>query len=355
MPGPRKQKKQKEPKDSEFSDVEEIEDEGPPSIDPYAVLGLDTEATADDVKKAYRKLALKHHPDKVAESDKADAHRKFQEIAFAYAVLSDEQRRKRYDLTGSTAEVVEGDADFNWHDFYRAMFDDVVTEENIKRVTIDYKGSAEERRDLSKAYNVFGGNLDAIYESVMLSDILEDDDRFRSILAEEIEKGNLESLPAYERSNTEAAREKSKAAERKRREKFHKKHGTPAEAAKKAKAEQGRKKQQPSSMGDLAAIIQSRQRARGNIDTLADHIAAKYASKPGSKKRASALDDMPSEEAFQATREKMNKRLKKDIDASAEEDGEDIFQSDGTEEDERPKPRKKGRLTRGRRRTKTKA
>lgn len=38
------------------------EEDGPPSIDPYEVLGLATDATADDVKRAYRKLALKHHP-----------------------------------------------------------------------------------------------------------------------------------------------------------------------------------------------------------------------------------------------------------------------------------------------------
>jgi len=37
-------------------------EEGPPEIDPYEVLGLEAEATADDVKKSYRKLALKHHP-----------------------------------------------------------------------------------------------------------------------------------------------------------------------------------------------------------------------------------------------------------------------------------------------------
>jgi DnaJ family protein C protein 9 len=46
--------------EDEEEDVEE--EDGPPSIDPYEVLGLETEATADDVKKAYRKLALKHHP-----------------------------------------------------------------------------------------------------------------------------------------------------------------------------------------------------------------------------------------------------------------------------------------------------
>ena len=53
-------------REDDFEDNEEEEDmgeeEGPPTIDPYEVLGLETEATADDVKKAYRKLALKHHP-----------------------------------------------------------------------------------------------------------------------------------------------------------------------------------------------------------------------------------------------------------------------------------------------------
>jgi DnaJ family protein C protein 9 len=42
---------------------EDIEaDDSPPSVDPYDMLGLDKEATADDVKRSYRKLALKHHP-----------------------------------------------------------------------------------------------------------------------------------------------------------------------------------------------------------------------------------------------------------------------------------------------------
>jgi DnaJ family protein C protein 9 len=49
--------------DDEGEDADaDLEADGPPSIDPYAVLGLDKEATADDVKKAYRKKALKYHP-----------------------------------------------------------------------------------------------------------------------------------------------------------------------------------------------------------------------------------------------------------------------------------------------------
>ena len=63
----KKQQAREEASDQEdefLNDDEEddIEEDGPPTVDPYAVLGLETEATADDVKKAYRKLALKHHP-----------------------------------------------------------------------------------------------------------------------------------------------------------------------------------------------------------------------------------------------------------------------------------------------------
>jgi len=48
--------------ESEGEDNDIGEEDGPPTIDPYEVLGLETDATADDVKKAYRKLALKCHP-----------------------------------------------------------------------------------------------------------------------------------------------------------------------------------------------------------------------------------------------------------------------------------------------------
>jgi DnaJ family protein C protein 9 len=58
-----KETMQDDPFINDDNDEDDIENEdGPPEIDPYHVLGLETEATADDVKKAYRKLALKHHP-----------------------------------------------------------------------------------------------------------------------------------------------------------------------------------------------------------------------------------------------------------------------------------------------------
>lgn len=67
-------------------------------IDYYKILGLDKNATADDIRKAYRKLARKHHPD-LNPNDK-EAHKKFQQINEANEVLSDPEKRKKYDQYG---------------------------------------------------------------------------------------------------------------------------------------------------------------------------------------------------------------------------------------------------------------
>ena len=69
--------------------------------DFYAVLGLAKNATAGDVKKAYRKLARTHHPD--ANPGDAGAERRFKEIGEAYAVLSDPEQRQQYDAIRSMA------------------------------------------------------------------------------------------------------------------------------------------------------------------------------------------------------------------------------------------------------------
>ncbi len=64
--------------------------------DYYKTLGVDKSATQDDIKKAFRKLAHQYHPDKTGGDDK-----KFKEFSEAYSVLSDETKRKQYDMYGS--------------------------------------------------------------------------------------------------------------------------------------------------------------------------------------------------------------------------------------------------------------
>lgn len=70
--------------------------------DYYEILGVPKNSSAEDIKKAYRKLAREHHPDMVKESDKASAERRFKEINEAYQVLSDSQKRNMYDQFGSS-------------------------------------------------------------------------------------------------------------------------------------------------------------------------------------------------------------------------------------------------------------
>ncbi|MFA6602072.1 MAG: DnaJ domain-containing protein, partial [Candidatus Paceibacterota bacterium] len=67
--------------------------------DYYKTLGLDKSASKDDIKKAFRKLAHEHHPDKTKNDPVSSA--KFKEASEAYSVLSDDDKRKQYDMFGS--------------------------------------------------------------------------------------------------------------------------------------------------------------------------------------------------------------------------------------------------------------
>lgn len=95
--------------------------------DYYEVLGVDRKASTAEIKKAYRKLAIKYHPDK--NPDNKEAEEKFKEAAEAYAVLSDDQKRQQYDQFGFDGPSGFGSGGFggggfNMDDIF-SMFGDI--------------------------------------------------------------------------------------------------------------------------------------------------------------------------------------------------------------------------------------
>jgi DnaJ family protein C protein 9 len=119
----------------------------------YTTLNLTRDATAEDIRKAYRRLALVHHPDKQStKSDqiKAEAAVTFQRIGFAYAVLSDGNRRKAYDKTGQTAESAFADAEeMGWDAYFDSLYtrvDRKVLDEDRVQYQGELRGDRPNRR-----------------------------------------------------------------------------------------------------------------------------------------------------------------------------------------------------------------
>ncbi|MFP3985556.1 MAG: DnaJ domain-containing protein, partial [Candidatus Bathyarchaeia archaeon] len=91
----------------------------PNKRDYYEVLNMPRDASKEAIKKAYRKLALKYHPDR---NKSPEAAEKFKEISEAYAVLSDDEKRMRYDQLGHAG--ISGK--YTWDDIFRgADFDSI--------------------------------------------------------------------------------------------------------------------------------------------------------------------------------------------------------------------------------------
>ena len=103
------------------------------------------------VKKAYHKLSLLVHPDRVEEDVKIEATEKFKVLGRIHSILSDNDKRKIYDETGQFDDESDEVAMRNWADYWRTLFKPI-TVNDIKDYEKNYKGSESEIKDLKRAY-----------------------------------------------------------------------------------------------------------------------------------------------------------------------------------------------------------
>lgn len=181
-----------------------------------------------------------------------------------------------------------------------------MTGERLDNIKSTYQNSDEEKRDVLSAYKSSKGKLNSIFNNIMLSNPLDDEDRFREYIDQAIKDGDVEAFDAYvhEPKGARAKRLKRAKKESEDAEEHAKNIGVyhsffgdvePGKSRKKAKADAG----EP----DLAALLQ--QRAKGRAATFLENLEAKYA---GGGKKTRKNEGEPSEEAFQQTSARIKKR-----------------------------------------------
>jgi molecular chaperone DnaJ len=135
--------------------------------DYYDVLGVSKAASKEEIKNAYRKLALQYHPDR---NKAAGSEERFKEISEAYAVLSDDEKRKRYDTYGhvGTEEVFRG-SEANFEEIFRDMgfggFRDIF--EQIFGARTGFGGAATRSDPFGFGFSFGGGHTkgqDLVYD-----------------------------------------------------------------------------------------------------------------------------------------------------------------------------------------------
>lgn len=125
-----------------------------PKRDYYEVLGVGKTASPDEIKRAYRRMAIKYHPDKNPDN-KTEAEAKFKECAEAYEVLSDPEKRKRYDQFGHEGLRGVGVRDYShmrWQDI-GSIFEDIFGFGDLGDL-FGVRGRRSTRRGPSRGYDL---------------------------------------------------------------------------------------------------------------------------------------------------------------------------------------------------------
>lgn len=267
-----------------------------PDINPYEVLKVDPKSNPLEIKKAYKKLSLKYHPDKLQQAQTIDNHDLFPKIQFAYSILSDPNRRSRYDATGSLNELEVGEEGFNWKDYFDSL-NEKITIEMIDEDRQKYQNSEEEKSDILQNFIYYDGDFLKLFEVIPHLEFTEEEEErvFKLIemmleeYQQEFSKSSIKSFEKYKKSGKTKVKNKLKKLAKEAKE---------AEELEKVI----RGKQEG---GDLKSIIQARQSSR--LDDLINNLESKYVDKKG-KKRGNLSD-----EEFTKLQQDMLKRKKKKV------------------------------------------
>lgn len=262
------------------------------TINPYEYMGIERDAKEADIKRAYKKGALRWHPDKHPPEQKSKAQKAFQRLTTAYAVLVDPIRRKHYDATGKIHDALHMDSDdpWRWQPFYQHCWAKMA-HGDIEAFAKEYRFSEEERQDLLKQYTLRKGDMGGIYEHVTLSNPLDDDERYRKLINEAIKNGEVKAYKTFTHESMKTIKSRKDKA---------KKEAQEAEEMKAMLQQKGIWFEPPSNheSEDLLALsIQAKNKSRSIA--LLDRLMDKYVTKPGKKNGTE-----PSEEAFEKNRKK---------------------------------------------------
>lgn len=229
-------------------------------LDLYDILQASRSDSEVQIKKAYRRIAIKTHPDKASSDEERERFtQEFQKVAFAYSILSDAKRRKRYDVTGSVENIDLDDA--NFQDLFSQMCKTEITQEMIEQDKKEYREGGEERADILKYYKEGKGDIDYIFENVLHSDVLVDEERFTNIIRQAIVDKEVKEYGKFAKESKHTKSKRRRAAEKEAEE--------AEQMAKELKVKV------PSGEADLALMIKARHESRFN--SLIDNLEKKYA------------------------------------------------------------------------------
>ncbi|EAT33882.1 AAEL013852-PA [Aedes aegypti] len=228
--------------------------------DIYEIFEVTKNAQESEIKKAYYKLSLKVHPDRVKQDEKTEATEKFKVLSKIYSILSDREKRALYDEQG----IIEDEDDSSgtkWMAMWQKFFKPISTDDidDFEKV---YVGSDLERNDIKEAYLKGKGCIDYMSQCVPYMGV-KDEPRIAEIVQSMIASGEVPEYAAFndEPQEKRARRHKKEAKEAKEAEALKKTLGK-KKAAKQVSLEQ--------------QIAERRTEREQGFNSLLDRLAAKY-------------------------------------------------------------------------------